>query len=78
MTKQALRRTRQARRRTRRIDKGHMATVRETAQTFGVSDGLVYDALRNGKVPASRIGRRWLISRQWIERVISGEEFVAF
>lgn len=36
----------------------------QASQLLGVSKDLVYDELRNGKIPAIKSGRRWLISKE--------------
>jgi excisionase family DNA binding protein len=38
-------------------------TVREAAVLLGISAGLAYDLVRDGQIPARRLGRRWAIPR---------------
>ena len=46
-------------------------TVEETAQLLGLSRGLAYEAVRNGEIPSIRIGRRILIPRVALERILN-------
>ena len=38
-------------------------TVDEVATLLGVARGVAYDNVRNGLIPAVRVGRRWLVPR---------------
>ena len=38
-------------------------TVDEVAALLGVARGAAYDNVRNGLIPAVRVGRRWLVPR---------------
>ena len=38
-------------------------TVDEVAALLGVARGVAYDNVRNGLIPAVRVGRRWLVPR---------------
>lgn len=38
-------------------------TVRQVAWLLSMSLGTVYELLRDGTIPASRLGRRWIIPR---------------
>ncbi len=50
-------------------------TVRECARILGVSDGVAYSAVREGRIPAVRVGaRRWVIPRDRFERELLGGE----
>lgn len=46
-------------------------TVMEVARLLNLSRGLTYQYLREGLIPATRIGRRWLIPRkrfhEWLD-----------
>lgn len=46
-------------------------SVAETAQTLGLSETSVRQALRAGVIPAVRIGRRLVIPRSGLERTLS-------
>jgi excisionase family DNA binding protein len=47
-------------------------TVEEVAELLGVSRALAYEAVRRGEVPSLRIGRRILVPRIAIERMVAG------
>ncbi|MCC5948515.1 MAG: helix-turn-helix domain-containing protein [Nitriliruptoraceae bacterium] len=49
-------------------------TVRETATRLGIGMNTAYVAIRNGEIPAIRIGRRVLVPRDQLERMIAGEQ----
>ena len=38
-------------------------TVDEVAALLGVARGVAYENVRNGLIPAVRVGRRWLVPR---------------
>src|SRR3712207_6691275 len=38
-------------------------TVREAAVLLGISAGMAYGLVRDGQIPARRLGRRWVIPR---------------
>jgi excisionase family DNA binding protein len=52
---------------------GGMASVDELAEALGIGRNQAYEAVQSGQIPASRIGRRWLIARPIIKRIVSGE-----
>lgn len=45
-------------------------SVEEARRLLGLSRGLMYQAIRNGQVPSIRIGRRILIPRAALERML--------
>jgi excisionase family DNA binding protein len=45
-------------------------TVEEAAQLLGISRGLAYEMARCGKLPVVRFGRRLLVSRGELERML--------
>ncbi len=45
-------------------------TVEEAAQLLGISRGLAYEMARCGKLPVVRFGRRLLVSRGALERML--------
>lgn len=54
-------------------------TVDEVAYLLNLSRGVTYECLRDGTIPAERVGRRWVISRRrlhdWLDgRPISGTD----
>lgn len=60
---------------TRRIPVIGM-TVDETAEALGLSPRTVADLVRNGEIPAARVGTRWIISpkavQRWLEKRSEG------
>jgi excisionase family DNA binding protein len=49
-------------------------TVEEAAQTLGISRAFAYEAVRRREIPSIRIGRRVLVPRAALERMLTGEE----
>ncbi|MGH3569117.1 MAG: excisionase family DNA-binding protein [Pseudonocardia sp.] len=47
-------------------------TVEELAEVFGLSRGITYASLRDGTIPAERVGRRWVISRRRLHAWLDG------
>jgi excisionase family DNA binding protein len=37
---------------------------RKAAARLGISTGLAYELVRAGRIPAKRLGRRWVVPRQ--------------
>jgi excisionase family DNA binding protein len=48
-------------------------TVEDVANRLGIGKNQAYDAVKEGKIPATKFGRRWLIARATIDRILSGE-----
>jgi excisionase family DNA binding protein len=48
-------------------------TVREFAQATGAGLTLINKEIREGRIPVVRIGRRVLISRETLDRMLAGE-----
>ncbi len=48
-------------------------TVEEVAATLGISRAFAYEAVRRGEIPSIRIGRRVLVPRAALERLIDGD-----
>ena len=49
-------------------------TVEETALALGLSRNSCYQAVETGSIPSIRIGKRILIPRYALERLLSGME----
>ncbi len=49
-------------------------TVEEAAKMLGIGRGLAYEAVRRGEIPTVRIGRRLLVSRSALERLLADPE----
>lgn len=52
-------------------------TVDELADKLGVSRNTAYLAVRTGQVPAIKVGQRWLVLREPLERMLRGERKAA-
>ena len=48
-------------------------TVEEAAATLGISRAFAYEAVRRGEIPSIRIGRRVLVPRVALDRLVGGE-----
>jgi excisionase family DNA binding protein len=46
-------------------------TVEEAAATLGISRAFAYEAVRRGEIPSIRIGRRVLVPRATLERMLT-------
>ncbi len=49
-------------------------TVDEAAKQLGIGRNQAYEAAKNGQIPCMRIGRRFLILRQPLQRLLNGEK----
>ena len=47
-------------------------TVDEVAALLGVARGVAYEGVRNGSIPATRVGRRWLVPRRRFHAWLDG------
>jgi excisionase family DNA binding protein len=47
-------------------------TVEEAAATLGISRAFAYEAVRRGEIPSIRIGRRVLVPRAALEKLLEG------
>ena len=45
-------------------------TVEEAAAALNISRSLAYEAARDGRIPTIRIGRRLLVSRRALEKLL--------
>jgi excisionase family DNA binding protein len=45
----------------------------EVANRLGIGRNQAYEAVHQGKIPALRFGRRWLIPRAAFDRLLAGE-----
>ena len=45
-------------------------TVDEAAERLGIGRSLAYEMVRQGKIPAIRLGGKWLISKAALERML--------
>jgi excisionase family DNA binding protein len=51
-------------------------TVEEAAATLGISRAFAYEAVRRGEIPSIRIGRRVLVPRATLERMLTASDAV--
>ena len=49
-------------------------TVEETAAVLGISRGLAYEMVKTSKIPSIRFGRRVLVPRRALERLLDSRE----
>jgi excisionase family DNA binding protein len=49
-------------------------TVEQVAALLGIARGVAYEAVRNGEIPATRVGRRWLVPRKRFHAWLDGTE----
>ena len=47
-------------------------TVEQTADALGIGRSLCYDSVRRGEIPSVRIGKRYLVPKAAIEKMLSG------
>jgi excisionase family DNA binding protein len=66
-------RGRQTRRQDPPRDRRRTLTVPEAAEELGISRNSAYDAIRAGELQALRIGKRLLVPRAVLDRLLGGE-----
>ena len=49
-------------------------TVEETAAVLGISRGLAYEMVKTGRIPSVRFGKRVLVPRQALERLLDSRD----
>jgi excisionase family DNA binding protein len=49
-----------------------VVSVEEARQLLGLSRGLMYDAVRRGEIPSVKVGRRILIPRAALQKMLEG------
>jgi excisionase family DNA binding protein len=52
-------------------------TVGETAHRLGISRALAYKAAQRGELPVIRIGRRYLVLKAQLERILASPDQLA-
>ncbi len=52
-------------------------TVEEAAGMLRISRGLAYEMVRTGRLPSIRLGRRLLVPRSALERMLEGDRQTA-
>ncbi len=56
-------------------DERRTMDVAEAAEALGVSKVCLYEAIRRGEIKAIRVGRRVLVARATLERILQGDEW---
>jgi len=51
-------------------------TVSETARLLGISRGLAYEMVRTGEIPSVRFGKRVLVPRRTLEKLLERGQLV--
>jgi excisionase family DNA binding protein len=54
-----------------------MVSPEDVAKALGRGKNQTYEDIAAGNIPATRFGRRWFISRAWLDRVQNGEAAAA-
>jgi excisionase family DNA binding protein len=49
-------------------------TVEEVAALLGIARGVAYESVRTGEIPATRVGRRWLVPRRRFHAWLDGSQ----
>jgi len=49
-------------------------TVTETARALGIGRASAYEAVRSGALPAIKIGRRLVVPKAALERLLEGQK----
>jgi excisionase family DNA binding protein len=52
-------------------------TIEEAAEELGISRGKGYDAAKSGEIPTIKIGRRLLVPRVALDRMLEGVSVAA-
>ncbi len=59
------------------MDQDLILTVEEAAGMLRISRGLAYEMVRTGRLPSIRLGRRLLVPRSALERMLEGDRQTA-
>ncbi len=59
------------------MDQDLILTVEEAAGMLRISRGLAYEMVRTGRLPSIRLGRRLLVPRSALERMLEGDRKTA-
>lgn len=59
-------------RRTCGTEAAHSLTVDETAALLGVGQGTAYEGIRSGQIPHIKIGRRIIVPRAALMKLLEG------
>lgn len=57
----------------RDVPASQVYTVREVATLLGINLGVTYQLIRQGEIPAKRLGKRWIVPRRlfyvWLNNI---------
>jgi excisionase family DNA binding protein len=56
---------------------GETGTIEQAAQRLNIGINQAYEAARTGQLPAFKIGRRWIVPKDALDRLLSGERFLS-
>jgi excisionase family DNA binding protein len=62
-----------AKRETKAAERSPTMSVDDAADMLGVGRNQAYAATKAGQIPAIRVGKRWLVLRLPLERMLRGE-----
>lgn len=48
-------------------------SIEETAELLGIGRRLAYELANRGELPALRLGKRWVVPRHRLERLLEGD-----
>lgn len=57
-----------------RVQRRSTLTVEETAEVLGLSRAFAYEAVNRGEIPSIRIGRRILVPKVALERLLNSAD----
>jgi excisionase family DNA binding protein len=60
--------------RTDRSTEALTYSVDQVAALLGIARGVAYESVRNGEIPATRVGRRWLVPRKRFHAWLDGAD----
>ena len=55
----------------RSLARTDVLSTTEVAELLGIPHSIVYEPARRGYLPARRVGRRWLVLRDWLAAAIT-------
>lgn len=56
------------------MERSETITINETAERLGISRALAYKAARNGEIPMIKVGKRFLVLRAGLDKMLSCPE----
>ena len=58
---------------TKQTDDRRTVSVEQAARELGIGRGLAYECARRGEIPVLRVGRRFLVPRAALDRLLAGD-----